>query len=408
MKMKGHHPEDASPWLILLLMALTLALSISTWFSASAVIPQLRAEWGLSPSAAAWLTIAVQLGFVAGAVLSSLFNVSDLISTRYVIMAGSLGAAGANALLLIAGGPEAGIPLRFLTGFFIAAVYPPGFKLISTWFRESRGLALGIAAAAIVLGNGSPHLVNALGGLEWRTVILFTSILALAGAIIAGLLLRVGPYPFPEAMFEPRQIGLAMKNPAVRLATLGYVGHMWELFAMAAWILVFFGEVFDLHEVRSGSAPAFATFAVFALGAAGSWIGGYLADRWGRTNTTILLMAVSGSCAVLIGLVYQSSLFLALTLSFVWGFAIVGDSAQFSTMVTETADQSYVGTALTVQLAAGFAVTAVTIWLLPFLQTWFTWRWAFALLATGPAFGIWAMARLKSLPEIEQIGGGRG
>jgi MFS family permease len=354
------------------------------------------------------LTIAVQLGFVIGAVLSSLFNLSDLVSTRYVITAGALGTSAANVLLLIADGPTVGIPLRFLTGFFVAAVYPPGFKLVSTWFRERRGLALGIVAAAIVLGNGTPHLANALGGLDWKVVIAATSGLALAGALIAGLFVREGPYPFPQAMFDHRQIGLAMKNRGVRLATFGYIGHMWELFAMAAWILLFFGEAFELHGLRSNSAPAFATFVVFAVGAVGSWLGGFLADRWGRTNTTILLMTISGACALLIGLVYQSSLLLTFLIALIWGVSIVGDSAQFSTMVTETADQSYVGTALTVQLAAGFAITVVTIWLLPFLQEWFSWRWAFALLATGPAFGIWAMLRLKASADIAKIGGGRG
>ncbi len=399
---------DATRGRILTYLALTLAFSISTWFSASAVIPQLRSQWDLSPTAAAWLTIGVQLGFVVGAVVSSLFNLADLLSTRYVIMGGALGAAAANALLLISDGPEAGIPLRFATGFFIAAVYPPAFKLISTWFREGRGLALGILAAAIVLGNGFPHLINGLGGLDWRIVIAATSLLALLGGLIAGLLVREGPYPFPRAVFDLRQIGLALKNRGVRLATFGYIGHMWELFAMVAWILVFFVDAFDLHNFGSASAPAFATFAVYAVGAAGSWFGGILADRWGRTNTTILLMAVSGACALLIGLVFQHSLFLTLLIGLIWGLTIVGDSAQFSTMVTETADQSYVGTALTLQLAAGFAVTVVTIWLLPFLQAWFTWRWAFALLATGPAFGIWAMLRLKSLPEAALIGGGKG
>ncbi len=398
----------AARWRVLTLLALVLAFSISTWFSASAVIPQVRSQWALTPTTAAWLTIAVQLGFVVGAVVSSLFNLADLVSTRYVIMGGAFGSATANALLLISGGPEAAIPLRFATGFFLAAVYPPAFKLISTWFQEGRGLALGILAAAIVLGNGSPHLINGLGGLDWRIVITATSLLALLGGLIAGFLVREGPYPFPKAIFDPRQIGLALKNRGVRLATFGYIGHMWELFAMVAWILVFFVDAFELHNFGSASAPAFATFAVYAVGAAGSWFGGILADRWGRTNTTILLMAVSGSCALLIGFVFPSSLALTLLIGLIWGFTIVGDSAQFSTMVTETADQAYVGTALTLQLAAGFAVTVVTIWLLPFLQAWFSWRWAFALLATGPAFGILSMLRLKSLPEAAMIGGGKG
>ncbi len=395
-------------WRILAFLAAALLLAMSTWFSASAVIPQLRAEWALSPNTAAWLTIAVQLGFVAGAVFSSLLNIADLISPRHVMMGGAIGAAAANFLLLFAGGPEAGIPLRFATGFFLAGVYPPAFKLISTWFRENRGLALGLLAAAIVVGNGVPHLVNGLGGLDWRIVITVTSLQALAGGLIAEFLVREGPFPFPTAVFDPRQIGLALTNRGVRLATHGYVGHMWELFAMYAWILVFFIELFRFHGAGIPSLAAYATFAIFAAGGLGSWLGGVLADRWGRTRTTILLMAVSAACAVSIGLLMETHLTLVLLIGLIWGIAVVGDSAQFSTMVTETADQSYVGTALTIQLASGFAVTVVTIWLIPLLQDWVGWRWAFAFLAPGPLIGIWAMQRLQSSPEAALIGGGRG
>ena len=402
------HADDRMRWRMLAYLSIALVFSWSTWFSATAVIPQLRDIWALSPSAAAWLTIAVQLGFVVGAVISSLFNIADIVASRYVIMVGAMGAATANALLLVADGPEYGIPLRFATGFFLAGVYPPSFKLLSTWYRENRGLALGILAAAIVVGGGIPHLINALGGLDWRVAISVTSLQALTASLIAVFLIKEGPYPFPKAIADLRQIGLALANRGVRLATLGYVGHMWELFAMYTWILIFFIDVLNFHEVELGVAVAYITFAVSIAGAIGSWFGGILADRWGRTNTTILLLAVSGSCAILIGLVNQSSLPLTLLIGLVWGLSITGDSAQFSTIVTETADQFYVGTALTVQLAAGFSMTVVTIWLLPILQEMLSWRWAFSLLAIGPIIGIWAMLRLKSLPESAKIGGGRG
>ena len=404
----GYMGSSNRRWRMLTFLAFTLVFAMSTWFSASAVIPQLRDAWTLSPNSAAWLTIAVQIGFVAGAILSSLFNISDVFPPRHVIMAGAIGAAGANAFLLLANGPQAGIPLRVATGFFLAGVYPPAFKLISTWFHHNRGLALGILAAAIVVGNGFPHLINGLGGLDWRIVIAVTSTLALLGGLIAELIIREGPFPFPTAVFDPRQIGLALTNRGVRLATIGYVGHMWELFAMYAWILVFFIEMFAVHGVSTGSSAAYATFVIFASGGIGSWLGGILADRWGRTNTTILMMGISGSCAFLIGLLFQSNLYIALLVAFIWGVTVVGDSAQFSTMVTETAEQSYVGTALTVQLASGFAITVVTIWLLPYLQDLVTWRWAFAFLVPGPLMGIWAMLRLKALPEATHIGGGKG
>jgi len=381
---------------------------MSTWFSASAVIPQLRVQWDLSDSAAAWLTIAVQLGFVCGALASSLLNLSDVVSPRHVILGGAIGAATANGLLVIASGATAGIPLRFATGFFLAGVYPPAFKLIATWFQKGRGMALGILAGALVVGNAMPHLVNGLGGLNWRMVIYVSSVLTLAGGLVAEFAVKEGPYPFPRASFDPRQAGRVFANRGVRLASFGYFGHMWELFAMYAWFLVFFSDELTTRGVPVGSAAAYATFAVIAIGGLGSLAGGILGDRWGRTRTTALMMVVSGSCAVFIGLLFGAPAWLVLLVSLVWGFAIVADSAQFSTMVTELSDQAYVGTALTLQLAGGFALTIATIWLIPFLENVFGWRWAFAFLALGPALGVVAMLRLKSLPEAARIAGGRG
>jgi MFS family permease len=390
-------------WRALALMAITLVLSMSTWFSASAVIPQLQEHWNLSAGQAAWLTIAVQIGFVSGALASSLLNLSDIVSPKHVILGGAIGAATANSLLLVANTSLTSVLLRFATGFFLAGVYPPAFKLISTWFQQGRGLALGILAGAIVVGNGLPHLINGLGGLDLRVVIIVTSVLTLLGGLIAEFFIKMGPFPFPEAIFDPREAGRVFANRRVRLATIGYVGHMWELFAMYAWFSVFFASVLIAWGSPVGSAAAYATFLVFAAGGLGCWIGGILSDRWGRTRTTLLMMIVSGSCALLIGLLLGSSPALVLLVGLVWGFTIVGDSAQYSTMVSEMADQAYVGTALTLQLATGFTISVATIWLIPILVDKVGWEWGFVLLVPGPLVGVLAMRRLRSVTEPETV-----
>ena len=406
------HPHDearpAEAGGALALLAVTLVLSMSPWLSASAVIPQLRAEWALSTTAAAWLTIAVQLGFVCGALLSSILNLSDVVSPRHVILGGAVGAAAVNALLLLAGGSTTGIPLRFATGFFLAGVYPPAFKLMSTWFRKGRGLALGILAGAITVGSAIPHLINGLGGLDWRTVIYATSILTLAAGVIVETAVREGPFPFPKATFDPKQAGRVFANRGVLLASSGYFGHMWELYAMWAWFVVFFSDLLNVRGAAAGPAAAYATFAVIGMGGLGSWLAGIMGERWGRTRTTILMLAVSGSCSILVGLLFDAPAWIVLVVSLVWGFAVVADSAQFSTMVTELADQAYVGTALTLQLAVGFSLTIATIWLIPIVEHLWGWRWAFAVLAPGPALGVLAMMRLRSLPEAKRIAGGLG
>jgi MFS family permease len=370
------------------LTVVALVLLMTTWFSASAVVPQLRTEWALSNTATAWLTIAVQLGFVAGALASSALNLPDVLPVHKLILVSGLGAAAANVFLVLAHGPGLAIPLRFATGFFLAGVYPPALKLIATWFQTGRGTALGIAVGALTLGSAAPHLVNGLGGLDWHAVILVTSALTMAGGLIA-LRVNEGPFSFPPAIFAPRQLARVFANRRVRLASLGYFGHMWELYAMWAWFLVFFRAAHG-----PGPGAAYATFAAIGIGALGCYVGGVLGDRWGRPRTAALMMALSGACALTIGFVLDAPTWLVLTLGLVWGFTVVADSAQFSTMVTEFADQAYVGTALALQLAVGFALTAVTIWLVPFLVDAFGWRYAFAFLAPGPACGILAMLRL--------------
>lgn len=349
------------------------------------------------------MTIAVQLGFVVGALASSFVNLPDLLPPGRVIATGAVGAALVNASLVFVDSAGPAIALRFLTGAFIAGVYPPALKFIATWFNTGRGVALGVLVGALTLGTASPHLVNSLGGIAWESVVLTASALTLVGAAVA-LSVAEGPFPFPRATFDPRQVHRTLANRGVRLASLGYFGHMWELYAAWAWVHVFYSDVFE-GNLRTGALVA---FAVVGIGALGCYWGGLLGDRWGRTRTTAAAMAVSGACALTIGFLQTGPAWIVVAVGLAWGLSVVADSAQFSTMVTELADQAYVGTALTLQLALGFTLTVVTIWLIPMVERGRGWGSAFALLAIGPALGIIAMLRLKGLPEAERLAGGRG
>jgi MFS family permease len=397
-----------SRWRTIAPLAFAMVLSMSTWFSASAVLPQLRALWSLDSAGSAWLTIAVQLGFVTGALVSAITNLPDRVDPRRVVLASSVAAAMANALVVTADGPQVALALRFLTGFFVAGIYPPALKVMASHFRQGRGLALGLMIGGLTLGSALPHLVNGLGGLDWRVVILVTSAVTVIGGLVVGFLVPDGPYPFPRAAFEPRYIFRAFRDPAVRLANLGYFGHMWELYAMWSWFGVFLAESLRVAGVVDARLAPLGTFLVIGAGAIGCYAGGVLGDRWGRTRTTALAMAISGSCAALAGFVFGGAPLLVLTLGVVWGIAVVADSAQFSTMVTELADQAYVGTAVTVQLAIGFSLTVITIWIIPILRDAVGWQWAFLLLAPGPALGVAAMLRLKGRPEARRIANGLG
>jgi MFS family permease len=396
-------------WRALGVMAGAVLLSMTTWFSASAVVPQVRAAWGLTTNQASLLTIAVQLGFVTGAVLSAALTLADVFPPKWVFCVAAIGAATVNAGIVLAHGPGLAIPLRFATGFFLAGVYPVGLKLLSTWFRRGRGMALGVMVGALTLGSAMPHFVNGVGGLRWQAVILATSLLTVAGALLAALTVQDGPFPFSRAPFDPRQARQVFTNRGVRLASLGYFGHMWELYAMWAWFLAFATDSLARRgETNARQTAALATFAVIGIGAVGCWLGGILGDRWGRTRTTAAAMAISGACALVIGFTFGAPFPLVVAIGLIWGLAVVADSAQFSTVVTELADQSYVGTALTLQLAVGFTLTVVTIWLMPILRDHLGWRWTFAFLAPGPFVGLLVMLHLRALPEGKLIAHGRG
>lgn len=394
--------RDVSSRRALFLLSLAQLLAMSLWFTGTAVLPQVTALWHSGLALGSWLTIAVQIGFSLGAITFALFNIPDVFSPITVLVISALAAAAANAgFALVAAEPVPAILLRGLTGFFLAGVYPVGMKIMAGWFQRGRGLALGIMIGALTVGSAVPHAVNSLGGIAWRGVVLLGSVQGIAGALIVAVAVRQGPYAMPQSRLDLSQILEIVRNRRVRLANLGYLGHMWELYAMWGWIAVIFAASARWSRMQYEAGAALA----IAIGAIGCIWAGAASDRLQdstesvrvaqRARVTIIAMAVSAACCVLAAVVLRATALL-LPLSLVWGIAVIADSAQFSTIISEVSDKSYVGTALTLQTALGFLLTAFSIRAMAAIASHYGWRWALVTMAIGPLLGIWAMNGLLS------------
>ncbi len=400
-------PPDDRRWAMLVWICLAELGALSLWFSATAVLPVLDTPW-LTAAAKAWVSMAVTIGFVVGTAASAALTLPEVVGARWLFAASAvLGAAANGALPAAIDSFGLVMLLRFVTGLAMAGTYPPAMKLAASWFLRDRGLAVGSLVGALTFGAAAPHLINFLGGLAWTRVIAATSLASLAGALLMVGLVRDGPHATARSPFNPRFVAALARQRGVVLANLGYFGHMWELYAMWTWIGAYLVEALGRAGVGAAARwGSLATGIVVAAGGVSCVLAGLVADRIGRTATTMLAMLGSGTCAALIAFTFQEPVLL-LAVALIWGFTIVADSAQFSTAVSELAPKEYIGTALSVQTCVGFTLTLVSIRLVPVMVDAFGWSFAFLALAPGPFLGTLAMWALRRLPESRRLALGR-
>ena len=398
----------AHKWSTIFLLSIAELFVMCVWFSASAVVPALTKAWQLDGSGRAWLTMSVQIGFVIGALGSAVFNLADRLASRRLFATSAILSALTTVLIpVFAKGIDLALVLRLLTGILLAGVYPVGMKIMATWTKEDRGVAIGLLVGALTLGSAMPHLLKVFGGVgAWQIVLYMAAGLAMTGGLVAAFFITEGPYQTKTPPFNWKYVGCIFRQKELILANLGYLGHMWELYAMWTWVPIFLLASFDVTGINPRCASA-AGFAVIAMGSIGCFWAGYMADRFGRAIVTSVAMAISGCCALIVGFLFGFHPWIVVIVCLIWGFTVVADSAQFSAAISELSQSEYVGTALTLQTSMGFLLTLITIRIVSALEEHVGWRFAFMILAIGPVVGIWAMNALRRSPEAVKMAGGR-
>lgn len=373
----------ARPRWILPAIVLGQLLATSVWFAVNAVIGALQPLWGIEGGEGI-VTTAVQLGFISGTLAFAVLGLADRFHPSRLFLASAAIAAAANlAVIPAAGAFEVVLALRFLSGFFLAGVYPVGMRIAAGWYRGGLGRALGLLVGALVLGTASPHLLQALGAeWQWQAVMIGTSAAALGGGLLVALvpegphLARGGPVRFGGVF-------TAFLRPSFRASALGYFGHMWELYAFWAFVPVWLAA----YGVANAAVSA-TTFAVIGIGALGCAGGGYLAGRFGSGRVALAQLAVSGACCLLSPLLFHAPAAVLLPFLLLWGLTVAGDSPQFSTLNARNAPEGLVGSALTLVNSIGFAITIGSLTLLEYLQHELAPQWLLLPLLLGPAVGI--------------------
>jgi len=382
---------------VLLYVSLAVFLATSVWFSGTAAAPILQEDWQLNDVQMAWLTVAVQVGFIVGTFLYSLFNIADIFRARHVFFFSAVLCALFNGIFAFCCS-EIGtaVTFRFLTGVFLAGIYPVGMKLVASWFRTGLGWRLGIMVGALTLGTAFPYFIQAVGaGLSWKFLAASASILALTGGLIVLRLIPDGPFLRDVAHFDIRAAFRMFKRRSFRLQAIGYFGHMWELYTFWALSSVFFTAALGSKPGDYNFNIPLIAFLIIAVGTAGCILGGWVSRTWGERKVALLSLVVSGGLCLFSWFLFGMNPWILIILLLIWGFFVVSDSPQFSALAAVYCPPEYTGTAFAIQNGIGFGITVVSLQVIPWIAQSIGWQWAFVFLAPGPIIGAAAMVMLK-------------
>ena len=388
---------------ILPLIVIAQFCGISLWFSGNAVMGNLTEAFQLKASAMGHLTSAVQLGFIVGTLTFALLTIADRYSPSRVFFISAIFAAFFNlGTILSFNSFTSLLGFRFLTGFFLAGIYPVGMKIAADYYQKGLGKSLGFLVGALVFGTAFPHLLKGFtSDLPWRIVLIFTSSIAVIGGLLILLFVPDGPYRKRSQKPDVMAIFKVFKVQKFRAAAFGYFGHMWEVYAFWAFVPIILATYINLHPGVELNIPVW-SFLIIGLGGPASVIGGYLSQTFGTKKTAAWALFLSGLCCLLSPLIINiNSDSLLLAFLIFWGMVVITDSPLFSTLVAQNTKTETKGTALTIVNSIGFAITIISIQLLSLLHETINPSYIYLVLAIGPALGLIALFEKKtSISEI--------
>ena len=386
--MKLRHPNA-----VLITIVISQFLCTSLWFAGNGVLTSLARDLDLPLSVLGHLTSAIQLGFISGTLIFAMLRVADRFSPSNVFLFSALAGALANLAIVFPGNTLVTLLLlRFITGFFLAGIYPVGMKIAADYFDKGLGKALGYLVGALVVGTALPHLLRAIGSeVDWKNILIWISLLAATGGMMIGLFVADGPYRRSGAGIDLRESFTAFRIPAFRRAAFGYFGHMWELYALWTFVPVMLLYLNNTHP-GWGINVSLLSFFVIGIGGLGCVFNGYLSRTIGAGRAAMIALVTSGLCCLLSpALLHLDARSIVFAIILIWGTAVVADSPMFSTLVAQESPAVSRGTALTIVNCIGFAITIVSIQLLNWLYSVLDLMYLFLFLVPGPVLGLYAM-----------------
>lgn len=384
-------PKRPTYFLIVVVFAQFAATTL--WLSGNAVSTQIETELGIKLGG--WLTSAVQMGFILGTLFNAIFAVPERVLSSRLFLFSTVFGAFANITIAV-------FPLnvtlvlisRLFTGLFLAGIYPIGMKIASDWYGKDLGRAMGYLVGALVLGKSFPYFLKGISfELPWKEFLFLISLVSLCGGLLLWLLLPDKPLPLQRNQFSIKALTVIFKIPQLRAAAFGYFGHMWELYAFWAFLPTIWKVYLHFHPEYSFNI-SIATFIIIVVGFLGCWLGGLLAIKIGSGKVALFQLFTSLLCCFFLPFLLDFQLPVFSILMLIWGISVVGDSPQFSTLVSRFALPERRGSIITLVTSIGFAITIVSIQIIDFLLKYFSDDLRiFWILCLGPLVGVWVSGK---------------